>query len=42
MRVLEAPDIEKLVKGANELLIKQEDIVQLIIVNNNYTLIYFG
>lgn len=37
-----APSIARLVKGANEELIKKEDIVEILPVPNGYMLIYFG
>ena len=43
MQYLEAPNIRALVKGANDLLIKKEDIVEFVTVSNNcYILVYYG
>ena len=42
MRILDAPNLRRLVKGANELGIKQTDIVQLLIIDNGYALVYYG
>lgn len=42
MRLIQAKNLNQLVKGANELGIKQEDIVQFITIDNGFILIYFG
>lgn len=42
MRLLNAPNLSQLVKGANELGIEQKDIVQLVAIDNGFVLIYFG
>ena len=42
MQYLEAPNIRALVKGANELLIKKEDVVEIVTLQNCYILVYYG
>ena len=42
MRLLKADKLSTLVKGANELYIKQEDIVQFVTIPNGYVLVYYG
>lgn len=42
MQYLEASNIRALVKGANELLIKKEDIVEFVTLQNCYILVYYG
>ena len=41
-RTIQAPNISKLITGANELGIQKEDIVDIITIPNGYILIYFG
>ena len=42
LQTVQASNINKLVAGANELGIKKEDIVDIVIIPNGYILIYFG
>lgn len=42
LKVIKAPNIDRLISGANELGIKKEDIVNIITIPNGYVLIYFG
>ena len=42
MRILKADNLNSLVRGANELSIKQEDIVQFVTIPNGYILVYYG
>lgn len=42
MKILKANNLNALVKGANELSIKQEDIVQFVTIPNGYVLVYYG
>lgn len=42
MRLIQAENLNQLVKKANELSIEQEDVVQFVTIDNGFILIYFG
>lgn len=42
MRLIQAENLNQLVKKANDLGVKQEDVVQFVTIDNGFILIYFG
>lgn len=42
LKTIQAPNINKLIAGANEFGIQKDDIVDIISITNGYILIYFS